>query len=249
MTESNYQREKRLLFEFLKTVEVSPQTVSSTGGSTTTTSPQPTSTYSPGTYTPSGDTPLLKKAVFDQSEYMFDPKTSPSTYKEKGEISGLCAGFSYNIAFKLKEHIDKKSNTAIPWTYTSSGNAYNTSHLNAIANLGGGAFYDKYYIGNKTRDEILDYLAKESWNYGDVVNYHTKTDADTGKYHTQIYTGDIYSKSRYWSRSKGIFKEQSGNSGWSTSNKTNYGTNFVYRSRGNVSYEFYVFKIKKEYLI
>ena len=32
MAESNYQREKRLLFEFLKTVEVSPQSVSSTGG-------------------------------------------------------------------------------------------------------------------------------------------------------------------------------------------------------------------------
>jgi len=32
MVESNYQREKRLLFEFLKTVEVAPQTVSSTGG-------------------------------------------------------------------------------------------------------------------------------------------------------------------------------------------------------------------------
>jgi hypothetical protein len=38
-----------------------------------------------------------------------------------------------------------------------------------------------------------------------------------------------------------------GNSGWSTSAATNYGTSFVY-SADNKIYKVYAFKIKKEYL-
>ncbi len=241
-----YKYELGTLQEILK--GFTSNAVAGSGGGTST--PQPISTYSPGKYSPDGETPLLKKAVFDQSRYMFDPSTSPSTYSPKGEISSLCAGFTFNIALKLKEHIDKKSNRAIPWTYTSSGNAYHTDHLNAIAGIGGGGFYDKYYIGNKTQNEVKSYLARESWNYGDIVNYHTKTNSEEGVYHTQIYTGDIYSKSTYWDRKKQRYITLYGNSGWSTSNSVNYGTNFVYGSRSvNSTYELYVFKVKKQYLI
>jgi hypothetical protein len=193
-------------------------------------------------------TPLLRKAVLDQADYIFTPKGGANDPKPKdyqsptGEISGLCAGFTYNIALKIKEHINKKSNTYIKQNWTSGGHAYLALHLNNIENLG---IYDKYYIGRKSKSEIEKYINSQTWNYGDIINYHSVTNEPVKNYHTQIYTGDIYQSSNYLIRGKNQFKTAP-KSGWSTSNKTNYGTSFVYKSPG--PFEFYVFKIKNEYL-
>jgi hypothetical protein len=92
-------------------------------------------------------------------------------------------------------------------------------------------------------------ISSNSWNYGDMINYHRFTNQDTLGYHTQIYTGDIYKKwnGKYWDRNKKKFRDNKGSVGWSTSNASNYGASFVYNSPG--PYEVYVFKVKKEYLI
>ena len=184
------------------------------------------------------NTPLLKKAVSDQSSWAFT--NLHSSQGKTGEQKGWCAGFSFNIASTLKEHINSKSQAPFSWKYRSSGNANSNSHREAIRKLG---IYKEYYLGKISASDLKskdsEVFSKTGWNYGDLVNYFSG-----GMYHTQIYTGDIWTKGM---NNKGT-KNAAGNSGWSTSTKTNYGAKFVYPS-SNKKFDVYVYKIKPEYLI
>ena len=219
-------------------------------------------------YTPSSGTPLLEAAVRDQFTLMYNFEQTPSTYtgrilSEEGdtstvkiarnnsaEISGLCAGYSYNGILELKNHIDAKSTKPIPWTWKGSGDAYANSHLDKIQATNGGNFYTKTYVGFLERDKARKYINEQTWNYGDVVNYRKYQNESKGEasgFHTQVYTGNIFSTSNFWKNGGGVrVKGKHGNSGWSTSNATNYGSPFVY-SEGK--YHVYVFKVKEEFLI
>jgi len=187
-------------------------------------------------------TPLLKKAVLDQSTYTFNSLQTPSRVGP-GEVTGSCAGYSFNIAFKLKSHIDSNSNTAVTFTYTRSGNADQNDHRTAIKNLG---IYDEYYMGQFTAKELKSPtgpINSATWNYGDILNYYAPCCSGKKNMHTQIYTGDIWNKGI---NGKNV-PNAANNSGWTTSGKTNYGAYFVYASSSMV-FKVYAYKIKTLYL-
>jgi hypothetical protein len=181
-------------------------------------------------------TPLLKKAVSDQSIFI---------YGTKKETTGLCARYSYNIAYKIKDHITTKSSgpIIISTLVRSGGNADEAAHRKAIMNLG---IYDQYYLGEFTGKQLksdTSIIKTTNWQYGDMLNYYAPCCSGISFMHTQIYTGDIWKKGINGDGTPNA----AGNSGWSTSAATNYGTSFVY-SADNKIYKVYAFKIKKEYL-
>jgi hypothetical protein len=188
------------------------------------------------------NTPLLKKAVRDQSIYMF---TKVPYNGRIGEITGICAGYTFNIAQNLKQHIDKKSSQAIPITYKSSGAANSNIHRNAIDNLG---LYKRRYLGSFTAEQLKspnNIINTTKWNYGDILNYYSPGNSGNTNMHSQIYTGDIWQKSVY--KDNNGKTQTPGNSGWTTSVATNYGGTFIYSS-SNTVFEVYAFKVKDEYL-
>jgi hypothetical protein len=192
-------------------------------------------------------TPLLKQAVKHQSEYIlskgpFSSNKGLKTPKGYGEVSGYCAGYSFNIAYKIKDYVSSKSTSAIKHNFASSGDANQDSHRKALANLG---LYDMYYLGEIKASALKGgYLSRLKWNYGDVLNYYAPGHSGPSNMHTQIYTGDLYLTGI---NSNGK-KDAARNSGWSTSAATNYGANFVYKS-SNMVFKVYAFKVKPEYLI
>ena len=242
-----------------------PQTPGGGGGTT----PIATPTFNPA----STSTPLLKKAVYDQSRFWYNipasdnpdrgksrisgygGQTNPTTGRKYGEISGLCAGFVFRIASYLKKHIDTRSTVPLRLDPGGGFDAWDSQHINALYKIGGaiGAFYEKKYLGKMKGEDINKMINSNSWNYGDIVNYHTKTGVKTGKFHSQIYTGDIWKtwKGKYFQIMKpplsSIFKINSTGTGWSTSNATNYGASYVFKN--DIILEVYVFKVKPEYLI
>jgi len=181
------------------------------------------------------NTPLLKKAVLDQSQMIFN---------NNPEIPGQCGQYSYNIVYKVKQHIENNQSTAIVHSLASSGgNADQNGHRQGLKNLG---LFDEYYIGEFTGAQLKSPsgpIKSRSWNYGDVVNYYAPCCSGTSYMHTQTYTGDIWQKGI---NGRGR-KNATGNSGWSTSGKTNYGTFFVYPGDNKV-YKVYVYKVKAQYL-
>jgi hypothetical protein len=192
-------------------------------------------------------TPKLKKAVIDQSNYAF--KSLKRSNGAIGEVSGLCAGYTFNIAYKLKSHLDKNSTKAIPWTWAGSGNANQIGLRTAIEKLG---LYDKIWLGSfKAKDlkksNSLIYTTK--WNYGDILIYYSPSSSGPSNMHAQIYTGDIFKNSVYWdaSKNKTVIKNNS-NSGWTTSNATNYGGKFIYPATDTI-FSVFAYKVKSNYLI
>ena len=186
-------------------------------------------------------TPLLRNAVRDQSFYAFQKLSANG---KVGERPGLCAGFSFNIAYKLKAHIEAKSTKAIPWTYSSSGNANQQAHRDAILALG---IYERKFLGEFTGTQLKSsnsLIKTTKWNYGDILNYYSLEYSGPHNMHSQIYTGDIWTKGI---NGKGK-KNAAGNSGWTTSGATNYGAQFVYGS-SSMMFKVFAFQIKKEYLI
>jgi hypothetical protein len=186
-------------------------------------------------------TPLLRNAVRDQSFYAFQKLSAKG---KVGERPGLCAGFSFNIAYKLKAHIESKSTKAIPWTYTGSGDANVQAHRDAIVGLG---IYEKKYLGQFTGAQLkasTSLINTTQWNYGDILNYYSPSNSGPHNMHSQIYTGDIWKKGINGDGKKNA----TGNSGWTTSGATNYGAQFVYGS-SSMMFKVFAFQIKKEYLI
>jgi hypothetical protein len=188
------------------------------------------------------NTPLLKKAVSDQSIYMFTKVGYNGG--APGERTGVCAGYTFNIAQNLKEHIDKESSQSIPITYKSSGAANSNAHRSAIDNLG---LYKRRYLGSFTAEQLRNsdsIINTTKWNYGDILNYYSPGNSGGTNMHSQIYTGDIWQKSVYVDQND--ITQTRGNSGWTTSVATNYGGKFIYK--GNKVFKVYAFKVKDEYL-
>ena len=184
---------------------------------------------------PASNTPLLTKAVTDQSQYVFNTRL---------EELGQCANYTYNIAYKIKEHIDNRSNTSIPFgasnsqaNVNSGGNADENGHRQFIKNLD---LYDEYYLGTYNPAQLKQWISSKSFNYGDILNYYAPGHSGRTNMHTQIYTGTIFN--RGISR-RGIV----GNSGWSTSSRTNYGFSVVYSN--NLPFNVYYYQVKPQYQI
>jgi hypothetical protein len=186
---------------------------------------------------PASNTPLLTKAVTDQSQYVFN---------SRGEALGLCANYTFNIAYKVKEHIDTRSNQAIPFSggigrgtanIPSGGNANTNSHRQAINRLG---LYDEYYIGEYTPSQLKQWASSQTFNYGDILNYYAPGQSGPHNMHSQIYTGTLFRSGK--SRSG-----TAGNSGWTTSVKTNYGGTVIYNN--NYPFKVYYYQVKPTYQV
>ena len=183
---------------------------------------------------PASTTPLLTKAVTDQSQYVFNIR---------GEALGECANYTYNIAYKIKEHIDNRSAQSIPFggrgraNVSSGGNANTNEHRQFIKNLG---LYDEYFIGTYTPSQLKQWVSSKNFNYGDILNYYSPGNSGPHNMHSQIYTGTIFNRGL---GRRGIV----GNSGWSTSTKTNYGTSIVYNN--NLQFNVYYYQVKPTYQI
>jgi hypothetical protein len=215
-------------------------TLSTTTPAPTTTSPTPTNNniITPTNIPPpASNTPLLTKAVTDQSQYVFN---------SRGEALGLCANYTFNIAYKVKEHIDTRSNQAIPFSggigrgtanIPSGGNANTNSHRQAINRLG---LYDEYYIGEYTPSQLKQWASSQTFNYGDILNYYAPGQSGPHNMHSQIYTGTLFRSGK--SRSG-----TAGNSGWTTSVKTNYGGTVIYNN--NNPFKVYYYQVKPTYQV
>jgi len=205
---------------------------------TTTEDRQPTMEKIPGKQpTPvkssTNPVPTLKQAVKDQAEYYFG---------KYGE--GLkCARWTYNIAYKLKEYIDTNSTKAIPFNLQFSDNADSNAWRDYVNKLG---FYDKVFVGDMNLDQLKAWINNSTFNYGDILNYYAPGHTARTNMHTQIYTGNIFSTGGSAGKNKNIIPNSAGNSGWSTSTKTNYGTKVVYNN--NYTYKVYYFKVKSQYI-
>ena len=146
-----------------------------------------------------------------------------SVFNRDGAVSGMCAQWTYNLARNYVEYLEGRSisNKKL----SAGGNANNNSeYYNNLTKLG----YTKSTSMGISKSRLLSLLNTTTWGYGDVVAYWAN-DGDPSathkKYgHTQIYVGDINS------------------SKWSTSNKLNYGTNFPYRSRPSINWNYIVFR-------
>jgi hypothetical protein len=204
-------------------------------GSTGTSSDTTTSANIPP---PASDTPLLTKAVTDQSQYVINTRK---------EIPGSCANYTYNIAYKIKEHITTNSQQAIefegpgtrgPANFPSGGNADSDGHRQAINRLG---LYDEYYLGTYTPKQLRQWISEQKFNYGDILNYYAPGYSGEHNMHTQIYTGTIFSKGMDGDGNKNTKP----NSGWTTSVKTNYGHSVVYFN--DLSFKVYYYQVKPEY--
>ena len=189
-------------------------------------------------------TQILKLAVKTQSNFVFDKLKTP---KGVGENNVYCAGYTYNIAYKLKEFINKYSSnpstsaSPISFTYQPAGDANSNDHRAKIKNLG---IYDEYYLGTYSAATLKRLsFSNVKWNYGDILNYYAPGSSPPHNMHSQIYTGDIFNSGI---NGKGI-KNSSPNSGWTTSSKTNYGGKFIYSS-SDIIFKVYAYKIKPEYL-
>jgi hypothetical protein len=170
----------------------------------------------------SNNTPRLRKAVLDQSSFV---------YNKFGENTGNCGKYTYSIAKYLKKYLDNNSNKAIP-VDTIGGSGGNTNLDSFRAGIIALGIYDQVYLGSFSASTLkAGYFGTLKWNYGDILNYYSPGNSPSSNMHAQIYTGDI------WSSSK-----------WSTDRKNNYGSSFIYKPDNKV-FNVYAFKIKKQYLV
>lgn len=140
-----------------------------------------------------------------------------------GEKSGMCSRWTYNMAVNYIEYL-RGRNLKPGQPLNSGGNAnQNTQYFNNLIKIG----YTSTKVGsNVNRAKVINTLTTQTFGYGDVVVYYANDGVGTPRQygHTQIYVGDINS------------------SGWSTSTRTNYGTNMVYKTRTNNQWDLYIFR-------
>ena len=146
-------------------------------------------------------------------------------FNRDGEKAAMCARWTANMALGYVKII--KGNTLPSKQISAGGNANNNNeYYNNLTALG----YKKTASTGISKSALLSKLSSTTWGYGDVVAYWANDAPTSGKNthyiygHTQIYVGDINS------------------SGWSSSYKLNYNTDFPYRGRPSSNWNFMVFR-------
>lgn len=143
-----------------------------------------------------------------------------------GETKGLCAKFTYNMAYSFIKGVD-------PCGLNAGGNANQSSFHENLIKLG----YCKTQKDNKpdelhfwTPAECTKYISENKFYYGDVVVYWAnRGDGTPRQYgHAQIYIGDA---------KPGKCKHN-----WASSMMDNYQTPFVYGSKSNRDWTMLVFR-------
>ena len=187
-----------------------------TQGTTTTTQPLPATVDTPIPPPVDPDSPTRRQAMLDSYTGVFN---------RDGEVASMCARWTANMALGYAKII--KGNTLPSRQISAGGNAnQNNQYYNNLTALG----YKKTSSTGITMSSLLSKLSTTTWGYGDVVAYWANDAPTSGKNthhiygHTQIYVGDINS------------------SGWSSSYKENYNTDFPYRTRPSSNWNFIVFR-------
>mgnify|MGYP003674781075 CR=1 FL=1 len=144
-------------------------------------------------------------------------------FRRDGQVSGMCARWSLNLALGYVDSLKGRvlSSTQI----AAGGNANNNDeYYNNLTKLG----YTKTTSIGLSKAKVLSLIKTTTWGYGDVIAYWANDGNPTSSHkkygHTQIYVGNINS------------------SKWSTSKKTNYNTDFPYRSRPSNNWNYVVFR-------
>ncbi len=155
-------------------------------------------------------------------------KSYNEVFARDGEVSGMCARWTYNLAKNYVNFLrgGELQNPQL----AAGGNANNNiQYYNNLTNLG----YTKTKL-IVTKEELINQLTTTTWGYGDVVAYWCNNGPTNGSHvkygHTQIYVGEIN------------FTPPLISSGWSTSYKDNYGTNFPYENKKGDNWTYLVFR-------
>ena len=172
-------------------------------------------------------------------------KSYDSTFNTFGEIGGMCGQYSYNFAINYVSYL--RGDSSIPKSRSggrplaAGGNANQNKRFweNLVA-LG----YVQTKVGtNISKSQVKSKLNNTDWKYGDCVVYYANNgdkSASHRKYgHAQVWVGDIQPIGTKIATLKG---EKRTATGWTTSTKPNYGTNFVYGSRSSTKWDLYVFR-------
>ena len=95
--------------------------------------------------------------------------------------------------------------------------------------------------------QLKAWTDSSTFNYGDILNYYAPGHSGETNMHAQIYTGDIFSLGKSYDEiKKGLATSSRGNSGWSSSTKTNYGKKIVYDN--SYTFKVFYFKVKSQYI-
>lgn len=147
-----------------------------------------------------------------------------------GETHGLCAKYTYNHAKNYIAGINGNAMTKGA-AYASGGNANGIGYHSALQSLG----YKKIAAGVNISKSQLANALNQDYDVGDVVVYWATNGnaADSCRQygHTQIFTGGLHNRSNGHK--------------WSTDNRNNYNTYFVYASRAATTWNFLIFKAPK----
>jgi hypothetical protein len=150
-------------------------------------------------------------------------KSFNSVFQSFGEVKGMCAKWTYNIALNYTRVL-RKNNNIPQQNQSAGGNAnQNIQYFNNLTRLG----YSQVKVGsNITKQELTNFINNTAWNYGDIIVYYANDGSGTHVTygHTQIYVGRLTP------------------SKWATSVKNNYSSSFVYGDRNSNCWDFYVFK-------
>jgi hypothetical protein len=148
---------------------------------------------------------------------------------------GQCNKFTYNLARNYTLFKNGKGKQATRGaTVGSGGNAGSDEALLAYTKLG----YTNTKIGSGlTRKQMESYLGNYSnWNVGEVASYVSH---NGNHYHAQIYTGGMG-----WNSDIKSFMPMPKVNRWATDDSTNYGGNFIYKSKlDSDSYTLYASKL------
>ena len=183
---------------------------------TTTSTPLPPTTVAPDTPPENPEDPTRREAMKSSYDAVFD---------RDGEVSGMCAQWTYNLALNYVKYLNGKSLSGNKLRAGGNANNNNEYYKNLTAQG-----YTKTISTGLSKLNLIAKINSTVWGYGDVVAYYANDYSGTGsdthyKYgHTQIYVGDINT------------------SGWSTSKKTNYNTSFPYNSRLSFNWNLLVFR-------
>jgi hypothetical protein len=152
-------------------------------------------------------------------------KSYNEVFKRDGQVSGMCARWSYNMAANYVSFL--RGGQLVNPQLAAGGNANNNlQYYNNLVKLG----YVKSQSTGLTKAACISKIQNTTWGYGDVIAYYANDEPPAGsnthwKYgHTQIYVGSINSI------------------GWSTSKSTNYNTDFPYRSRQSNNWNLLIFR-------
>lgn len=185
------------------------------------------------------DIQVKSETGYDLEKYM--KLVATNWFSVNTETHGSCGGVTYRLANALAE---KLRNKEIPNAY--GNDAYSSTLRKNLKDLGIYSQESFTPVGQGLTDEQFRKKISEisqQADYGDVLVYFAQEPPvsvdDKAKYHAQIYTGNLY---------KGI-KDSFGDIGvgWTTDNKSNYGSEAVYRSAGGHPWTIYWFRIKEEY--